>query len=256
MKTKDGRGGALKKRLDTVLVERGLTDTRAKARAVIMAGSVYVDGVRTDKAGALVVEGSNVEVRDNSLKYVSRGGLKLEAALRQFGIDPAGKVAADIGASTGGFTDCLLKSGAAKVYAVDVGYGQLDWKLRNDPRVIVKEKLNARYIKPDDIGEPVDIVVIDVSFISLKMIIPPALALLKPGGVLVALIKPQFEVGKGEVGKGGIVRDETKHREVVDKITEFVKSLGLGVLGVIPSPIEGAEGNKEFLIAAVKGRDG
>ena len=245
----------VKKRLDTVLVERGLAETRAKARAVIMAGDVYVDGVKTDKAGALVKEGSEVAVRDTSLKYVSRGGLKLEAALKEFGIDPAGKTAVDIGASTGGFTDCLLKSGAEKVYAIDVGYGQLDWKLRQDPRVMVREKLNARYIKPEDIGEPADIVVIDVSFISLTMIIPPALALLKPGGVLIALIKPQFEVGKGEVGKGGIVRDESKHREVVDKITEFVKSLGVGVLGVIPSPIEGAEGNKEFLIAAVKGKD-
>jgi 23S rRNA (cytidine1920-2'-O)/16S rRNA (cytidine1409-2'-O)-methyltransferase len=255
MKRNEVRGRSSKKRLDTVLVERGLAETRARARAVIMAGSVYVDGVRTDKAGALVGEGSGVEVRDSSLKYVSRGGLKLEAALREFGIDPSGWAAADIGASTGGFTDCLLKSGAAKVYAIDVGYGQLDWKLRNDPRVIVKEKLNARYIKPDDISEPVDIAVIDVSFISLTMIIPPALALLKPGGVLAALIKPQFEVGKGEVGKGGIVRDEAKHREVVNKIREHVQSLGMGVLGVIPSPIEGAEGNKEFLIAAVKGRD-
>lgn len=255
MKRNEVRGRSSKKRLDMVLVDRGLAETRARARAVIMAGSVYVDGVRTDKAGALVGEGSGVEVRDSSLKYVSRGGLKLEAALREFGIDPSGQVAVDIGASTGGFTDCLLKSGASRVYAIDVGYGHLDWKLRNDPRVIVKEKLNARYLKPDDIAEPVDIVVIDVSFISLTMIIPPALALLKPGGVLVALIKPQFEVGKGEVGKGGIVRDETKRREVVDKITEFVKSLGVGVLGVIPSPIEGAEGNKEFLIAAVKGRD-
>jgi len=251
MKRNEGRGGS-KKRLDTVLVERGLVETRARARAVIMAGSVYVDGVRTDKAGALVGEGSGVEVRDTSLKYVSRGGLKLEGALKEFGIDPSGWVAADIGASTGGFTDCLLKSGAVKVYAIDVGYGQLDWKLRQDPRVIIKEKLNARYIKPDDISEPVDIVVIDVSFISLTLIIPPALALLKPGGVLVALIKPQFEVGKGEVGKGGIVRDEAKHREVVDKIREHVQGLGLGILGVIPSPIEGAEGNKEFLIAAVK----
>ncbi len=254
MNDKDKRG-TLKKRLDAALVERGLAETRAKARAVIMAGDVYVDGVRTDKAGALVREGSGIEVRDTSLKYVSRGGLKLEAALSSFGIDPGGRIAVDIGASTGGFTDCLLKHGAAKVYAIDVGYGQLDWKLRQDPRVIVKEKLNARYIKPEDTGEPADILVIDVSFISLTMIIPPALALLKQGGVLIALIKPQFEVGKGEVGKGGIVRDEAKHREVVDKISEFVKGLGLGVLGVITSPIEGAEGNKEFLIAALKGRD-
>lgn len=256
MNIKEGRERASgRKRLDAALVERGLVETRARARAVIMAGDVYVDGVRTDKAGALVKEGSEVAVRDTSLNYVSRGGLKLEAALKEFGIDPKGKTAIDIGASTGGFTDCLLKSGAAKVYAVDVGYGQLDWKLRQDPRVTVREKLNARYIRPEDIGEPADIVVIDVSFISLTMIIPPAIALLKPGGVLIALIKPQFEVGKGEVGKGGIVRDESKHREVVDKITEFVKCHSLGVLGVIPSPIEGAEGNKEFLIAAVRGND-
>jgi 23S rRNA (cytidine1920-2'-O)/16S rRNA (cytidine1409-2'-O)-methyltransferase len=252
MNRKGNPGAPLKMRLDTALVERGLADTRAKARALIMAGCVYVDGERTDKAGALVRENSGVEVRDSSLKYVSRGGLKLEAALKEFGIDPDGMTAVDIGASTGGFTDCLLKSGAAKVYAIDVGYGQLDWKLRQDPRVIVKEKLNARYIKPEDVGESADIVTIDVSFISLTMIIPPALALLRPGGVLVALIKPQFEVGKGEVGKGGIVRDEAKHREVVDKIREFVESRGMGVLGVIPSPIEGAEGNKEFLIGVVK----
>ena len=252
---KTDKRAPLKKRLDTVLVERGLTESRSKARAVIMAGDVYVDGVRTDKAGALVKDGQEVTLRDAALKYVSRGGLKLEAALKEFGIDPSGGTAVDIGASTGGFTDCLLKHGAEKVYAIDVGYGQLDWKLRNDPRVVVREKLNARYIKPADIAEPADIAVIDVSFISLTMIIPPALALIKPGGLLIALIKPQFEVGKGEVGKGGIVRDESKHREVVDRITEFVKGLGVGVLGVIPSPIEGAEGNKEFLIAAVKGRD-
>lgn len=256
MNAKEGRERASgKKRLDAVLVERGLVETRARARAVIMAGDVYVDGVRTDKAGALVKEGSEIAVKDTSLKYVSRGGIKLEAALKEFRIDPEGEIAVDIGASTGGFADCLLRSGAAKVYAVDVGYGQLDWKLRQDPRVIIREKLNARYIKPEDIGEPADIVVIDVSFISLTMIIPPVLALLNSGGVLIALIKPQFEVGKGEVGKGGIVRDEAKHGEVIDKITEFVKSLGVSVLGVIQSPIEGAEGNKEFLIAAVKGNE-
>lgn len=256
MKSSDDRRGTLKKRLDTLLVERGLAETRARARAFIMAGDVFVDGVRTDKAGVLVREDSEIKVRDASPKYVSRGGLKLEAALREFGIDPEGLVAADIGASTGGFTDCLLRSGAAKVYAVDVGYGQLDWKLRRDPRVVMREKLNARYIRPEDIGETADIVVIDVSFISLTMIILPALALLKPDGVLIALIKPQFEVGKGEVGKGGIVRDESKHRKVVDRISEFIKSLGLGVMGVIPSPIEGAQGNKEFLIAAVKSSGG
>ncbi len=241
-----------RKRLDNVLVERGLVETRARARALIMAGDVYVDGERVDKAGALVREGSRVTVKDTSLKYVSRGGLKLEAALESFGVDVSGAIAVDIGSSTGGFTDCLLQAGASRVYAVDVGYGQLDWKLRQDQRVIVMEKINARYLKPEDIGEPADIAVIDVSFISLTMIIPPTVNILKPGGVLIALIKPQFEVGKGEVGKGGIVRDEAKHREVVDKITDFVKESGFEVRGVIPSPILGAEGNKEFLIAAVK----
>lgn len=248
----DGRGSG-RKRLDVVLVERGLVETRAGARALIMAGEVYVDGVRVDKAGALVGEGAGITVKE-PLRYVSRGALKLEAALGAFGIDVSGLTAVDIGSSTGGFTDCLLQAGASKVYAVDVGYGQLDWKLRNDPRVVVKERVNARYLKPGDIGESPDIAVIDVSFISLKMIIPPAVKVLKPGGILIALIKPQFEVGKGKVGKGGIVRDEAKHREVVDKITEFVKAEGLRVTGVIPSPILGAEGNKEFLIAAEKAR--
>ena len=241
-----------KSRLDTLLVERGLAETRAKARSLIMSGNVYVGGERVDKAGAPVSDGADISVKESALRYVSRGGVKLEAALESFKIDAAGKTALDVGSSTGGFTDCLLQSGATKVYAVDVGYGQLDWKLRNAPRVVVREKLNARYLKLDDIGERVDIVVADVSFISLTMIIPPAAGVLKPGGVLIALIKPQFEVGKGEVGKGGIVRDEEKHREVVEKIEDFVKGLGFEVKGVIPSPILGAEGNKEFLIAAVK----
>lgn len=249
--SRDGRRGG-RMRLDNALVERGLVETRARARSLIMAGEVYVDGERVDKAGTLVREGAGITVKDTSIKYVSRGGLKLEAALKSFGIDVTGTVAVDVGSSTGGFTDCLLQAGASRVYAVDVGYGQLDWKLRQDPRVIVKEKINARYLKPEDIGELPDIAVIDVSFISLTMIIPSVVNVLKPGGILVALIKPQFEVGKGEVGKGGIVRDEAKHREVVEKITEFVKGLGLEVRGVIPSPITGAEGNKEFLIAAVK----
>ena len=247
------KGGLAKKRLDVALVERGLVDTRARAKAVIMAGTVYVAGERVDKAGALVKDDAEIVLKGETLKYVSRGGFKLEAALDAFGVDAAGKTAVDVGSSTGGFTDCLLQRGASKVYAIDAGRGQLDWKLRNDPRVVSMEKFNARYLKPEDIGgELVGIAVIDVSFISLTKIIPPAVGVLAPGGVLVALIKPQFEVGKGEVGKGGIVRDEAKRKEVVDKITNFVSGLGMDVKGVVESPITGADGNVEYLICAVK----
>jgi len=247
------KGGLAKKRLDVALVERGLVDTRARASAVIMAGTVYVAGERVDKAGALVKDDAEIVLRGETLKYVSRGGLKLEAALDAFGVDASGKTAVDVGSSTGGFTDCLLQHGASKVYAIDAGRGQLDWKLRNDPRVVSMEKFNARYLKPEDIGGgPVGVAVIDVSFISLTKIIPPAAGVLAPGGVLVALIKPQFEVGKGEVGKGGIVRDEAKRGEVVEKITAFAASLGLDVRGVMESPITGADGNVEYLICAVK----
>lgn len=250
-----GKGGGAKsgKRLDVLLVERGLVDTRARARAVIMAGSVFVAGERVDKAGALVKDDAGIVLKGETLKYVSRGGLKLEAALDAFGVDVSGKTTVDIGSSTGGFTDCLLQRGASKVYAIDAGRGQLDWKLRNDPRVVSMEKFNARYLTPEDIGgEPAGVAVIDVSFISLTKIIPPAAGVLAPGGVLIALIKPQFEVGKGEVGKGGIVRDEAKRKEVVDKITAFVSSLGLEVKGVVESPITGADGNVEYLICAVR----
>lgn len=234
-----------------LLVKKGLVSTRAKAHSLIMSGAVFIGNIRVDKAGTLVEEDSDILVKDSSLRYVSRGGVKLEAALKGFTIDAQGKVALDIGASTGGFTDCLLQHGASKVYAVDVGYGQLDWKLRNDPRVVVKEKINARYLKPEDIGEPVDICTIDVSFISLTKIIPSLLYILKPNGILIALIKPQFEAGKGEVGKGGIVRDERKHKEIVDKIIGFLEELNFKILGVIPSPILGADGNREFLAGGV-----
>ncbi len=249
------KGGAKKggKRLDVALVERGLVDTRARARAVIMAGTVYVAGERVDKAGALVKDDAGIVLKGEVLKYVSRGGFKLEAALDAFGVDVSGLTAVDVGSSTGGFTDCLLQRGASKVYAIDAGRGQLDWKLRNDPRVVSMEKFNARYLKPEDIGGgPVGVAVIDVSFISLTKIIPPAAGVLAQGGVLVALIKPQFEVGKGEVGKGGIVRDEAKRKEVVDKITTFVSDIGMDVRGVIQSPITGADGNVEYLICAEK----
>lgn len=241
-----------KQRLDILLVDRGLAPTRTRAQSLIMEGVVFVDGQKVDKSGTLVKQESNISIKDSSLKYVGRGGLKLEGALKHFEIDVRDKIALDVGASTGGFTDCLLQSGAARVYALDVGYGQLDWKLRNDERVIVMEKINARHLKCEDIPELVDIIVIDVSFISLTKIIPPVIQILKPSGVLVALIKPQFEVGKGEVGKGGIVKDEDKHKEVVEKITKFADELDLDVRGVIPSPITGAQGNKEFLISAVK----
>lgn len=243
--------GNIKERIDTLLVKRALVPTRTHARSLIMSGVVFVDGARVDKAGALVDGTSKVELKDSPLKFVSRGGIKLESALREFKIEVCDKVALDVGASTGGFTDCLLKQGAKKVYAVDVGHGQLDWKLRQDPRVIVMERVNARYLKLEDIGELVDVSTIDVSFISLMKIIPPVSQILKPGGVLIALIKPQFEVGKGEVGRGGIVRDESKHREVTSRIIRFLEELNFKILGVIPSPILGADGNKEFLVVGI-----
>jgi len=217
-----------------------------------MSGVVYVDGLLIDKAGAFVKEDSIIDVKDDHQEYVSRGGIKLEAAINQFNIDVGGKIALDIGASTGGFTDCLLQFGARKVYAVDVGYGQLDWSLRQDSRVVLLERVNARYLRPEEIGELVDISTIDVSFISLTLIVPAIHQLLKNSGVIIALIKPQFEVGKGEVGKGGIVRDGLKHRAVVEKISSFLDQFGYKVMGVIRSPILGADGNKEFLVAAIK----
>jgi 23S rRNA (cytidine1920-2'-O)/16S rRNA (cytidine1409-2'-O)-methyltransferase len=241
----------IKERIDTLLVKKALAPNRTRARSLIMSGVVFVDGIRVDKAGTFVGEDSKIELKDSALRYVSRGGIKLEAALREFEIDVNDKVALDIGASTGGFTDCLLKHGSKRVYAVDVGYGQLDWKLRQDPRVIIMERVNARYLKLEDIGELADISTIDVSFISLTKVIPSVLQILKPGGVLIALIKPQFEVGKGEVGKGGVVREESKHVEVIDKITHLLEELNFKTFGVIPSPILGADGNKEFLVGGV-----
>lgn len=237
-----------RERIDTLLVRKGLAPSRSRALSIIMSGYVFVDGARVDKAGTLVNKDSSIVVRESALKYVSRAGAKLEAAFKEFNVDVHDKVALDIGASTGGFTDCLLQLGAKTVYAVDVGYGQLDWKLRQDRRVVVKERVNARYLRPEDIGELVDVVTIDVSFISLTKVIPVVPELIKPYGTLISLIKPQFEVGKGEVGKGGIVREVSKHKEVIDKITVFLEKLNFKVLGVIPSPILGADGNKEFLV--------
>ncbi|MBA2848592.1 TlyA family RNA methyltransferase [Thermosulfuriphilus ammonigenes] len=237
-----------RQRLDKLLVQRGLFESRQKAQAAIMAGQVFVEGQRVDKAGALVPEEARVEVRGPVCPYVSRGGLKLEAAIEAFGISVAGKRALDVGASTGGFTDCLLKRGAARVYAVDVGYGQLHWRLRQDPRVVVLERTNARYLRLKDLGELVDLAVIDVSFISLTKIIPAVKKLVVPGGDIIALIKPQFEVGRGEVGRGGVVKDPQKHRKVISRLQDFFAAEGLEDKGLIPSPILGPKGNREFLI--------
>jgi len=237
-----------KDRLDKSLVDRGLAETRTKAQAMIMAGQVLIDNQRIDKPGQLIDVDAAIRIKGDRLRYVSRGGLKLEAALDSFGIDPSGKTCIDIGASTGGFTDCLLQRGACCVWAVDVGHNQLAWQIRQDPRVIVIEGQNARDLEPDQFESPFDLATIDVSFISLSKVLPAVAATLKPGADIIALIKPQFEVGKGEVGKGGIVKDLDKHRRVIQEISSFAESLGLDISGVIESPILGAEGNKEFLM--------
>jgi 23S rRNA (cytidine1920-2'-O)/16S rRNA (cytidine1409-2'-O)-methyltransferase len=235
-------------RLDQLMVEKGLAESREKAKAIIMAGEVMVDGAREDKPGHTFHEESKITIKTQPMPYVSRGGLKLEAAIRHFNIDVKGLVMLDTGASTGGFTDCLLQHGAKSVIAVDVGYGQMHWRLRNDPRVTVIEKTNARNLTSEDINERPDAAVIDVSFISLKLIIPPVSALLHENTFIIALIKPQFEAGKGEVGKGGVVRDEETHNRIIADISDFCKKQGLTPVGVIPSPILGPKGNKEFLI--------
>ncbi|MGE5547863.1 MAG: TlyA family RNA methyltransferase [Solirubrobacterales bacterium] len=238
-----------KRRVDQLLVERGLVDSRARAQALVMAGLVLSDGKRVDKPGTQLPEDAPLELKGQDHPWVSRGGLKLVEALDRFSIDPAGKVAVDVGASTGGFTDVLLTRGAAKVYAVDVGHGQLAWKLRTDPRVVVMERTNARYLSPETIPDPVEMVVCDASFIGLETVLPAALDLARPGAVLVALIKPQFEVGKGRVGKGGVVREPELHAEVCERISAWLASRpGWTVIGLCESPITGPEGNKEFLI--------
>ncbi len=237
----------IKKRLDVLLVERGYADTRTKAQAVIMSGLVYVDGQKADKSGVSYDENAEIEVRTGSCPYVSRGGLKLEKALRDFGVDPTGYVCSDSGASTGGFTDCLLQQGASKVFAIDVGYGQLDWKIRSDPRVVVMERTNVRYVTPEDLGEPLDLSVIDVSFISLRIVLPVIKTFLKPTGQVLCLIKPQFEAGKEKVGKKGVVRDPAIHKEVLDGFVELTKQTGFTILGLTFSPVKGPEGNIEFL---------
>jgi 23S rRNA (cytidine1920-2'-O)/16S rRNA (cytidine1409-2'-O)-methyltransferase len=243
----------VKKRLDVVLVERGLVESRAKAQALIMAGKVFSGERKLDKAGLPVAPGMDIEVRGEPHPWVSRGGVKLAHALAHFGLSLAGRVVLDVGASTGGFTDVALQGGAAKVYAVDVGRGQLHWKLRTDPRVVVLESTNARTLSAAEIPEPVDAIVTDASFIGLEVILPAPLALAAPGCVLVALIKPQFEVGPGRVGKGGIVRDPALWTETCERIEAFVAGRpGWRVLGITQSPIEGRDGNREFLIAAIR----
>jgi 23S rRNA (cytidine1920-2'-O)/16S rRNA (cytidine1409-2'-O)-methyltransferase len=241
-----------KVRLDQALVERGLAETRASAQRLVMAGLVFSGERRLDKPGHSISAEAPLEVRGQPHPYVSRGGLKLEKAFDHFAIPVAGRIALDVGASTGGFTDCLLQRGAAKVYAVDVGTNQLAWKLRGDPRVVSMEKTNIRRVTRAEVPEPIDLIVCDASFIGLRTALPAALALAAPGAHLVALIKPQFEVGKGRVGKGGIVRDPALHAEVCRMISDWLSmQSGWRVLGLIDSPIEGAEGNREFLIAAV-----
>jgi 23S rRNA (cytidine1920-2'-O)/16S rRNA (cytidine1409-2'-O)-methyltransferase len=240
-----------KQRLDVALVERGIVETRAKAQSLIMARRILVNGQHIDKAGANVVADDELAIEALEHPWVGRGGMKLAHALREFAIAVDGKTCADIGASTGGFTDVLLQNGAAKVYAIDVGYGQLDQSIREHPRVVSREKVNARYLDETSFGEPIEFVCIDVSFISLKLILPAVARFLR--GELVALIKPQFEVGKADVGKGGIVRDEAKRTAAVDAVVAFARESGFDVKGLIESPIKGAEGNVEFLMHAVAG---
>jgi len=238
----------MKARLDRIMTERGLAPSRHKAQALILAGRVYVNGIKAEKPGCGVDAASDITVRGDDCPYVSRGGLKLAKGLSHFGIKPAGYVCADIGASTGGFTDCLLQNGAARVYAVDVGYGQLAWRLRQDGRVVVMERTNARHLRTGDLPGDLDLAVIDAAFISLRLLLPPLLQFFPPGrAAILCLVKPQFEVGRDKIGKGGVVRDPALHQEVVAGVTTFAESLGLTPRGVTESPILGPKGNKEFI---------
>ena len=238
----------MKERLDILIVNKGLAASREKAKAIIMSGIVYVDGQKEDKAGSMFEETANIEVRGATLKYVSRGGLKLEKAMTHFGVQLKDKICMDVGSSTGGFTDCMLQNGAVKVYAVDVGHGQLDWKLRNDPRVVCMEKTNIRYVTPEDITDRINFSSIDVSFISLTKVLGPVKALLADDGQIVCLIKPQFEAGREKVGKKGVVREKSTHLEVIVKVIEFAVSIGFEILNLEYSPIKGPEGNIEYLL--------
>ena len=238
----------MKERLDVLLVKRGLAPSREKAKAVIMSGEVFVSGQREDKAGTLFDVNAAIEVRTQALRYVSRGGLKLEKAMKCFDVSVEGKVCMDVGASTGGFTDCMLQNGAVKVYAVDVGHGQLDWKLRQDSRVVCMERTNIRYVLPEQVEEAPQVVSIDVSFISLEKVLPPVKNLMAADGQAVCLIKPQFEAGREKVGKKGVVRDKAVHREVIERVASFAGSIGFGLLNLTYSPVKGPEGNIEYLL--------
>ncbi|MBS6176828.1 TlyA family RNA methyltransferase [Emergencia timonensis] len=242
----------LKERLDVLLVKRGIYQSRERAKASIMAGIVFVDGQKSDKAGNMVDTEAEIFVKENICPYVSRGGLKLEKSIREFDLNMQDKVCMDIGASTGGFTDCMLQNGAVKVYAIDVGYGQLDWKLRTDDRVVNMEKCNVRYLDTDLIAEPIDFISIDVSFISLKLIFPVAAKVLAEDGEIVCLVKPQFEAGREQVGKKGIVRDRKVHEEVIQNVIEYARENGLYPQGLTFSPVTGAKGNIEYLLALSK----
>ncbi len=245
-----------KERLDVLLVQQGLANSRELAKAYIMAGNVYVDGQKEDKAGTKVAVTAKLEVKGNQMKYVSRGGYKLEKAMDVFGIRLDGKICLDIGASTGGFTDCMLQNGASKIYAIDVGYGQFAWKLRNDERVVCLEKTNVRYVTHEQVPDEGDFASIDVSFISLTKVLPAVLGVLGEKGQMVCLIKPQFEAGREKVGKKGVVRDSSVHREVIEMIVEYVRTQSLGILGLDFSPIKGPEGNIEYLIYLDKSQSG
>ena len=238
----------MKERLDVLLVNRNLAESREKAKAIIMSGIVYVDGQKEDKAGPMFEDTVSVEVRGHTLAYVSRGGLKLEKAMTHFGVTLNGKICMDVGASTGGFTDCMLQNGAVKVYSVDVGHGQLAWKLRNDERVVCMEKTNIRYVTPEDIPDRIQFASIDVSFISLTKVLGPVKELLTEDGQIVCLIKPQFEAGREKVGKKGVVREKSTHLEVIESVIAFAKSIGFGILNLEFSPIKGPEGNIEYLL--------
>ncbi len=246
----------MKERLDVLLVNRGLAPSREKAKAMIMEGNVFVENQREDKAGSSFDVNANIEIKGNTLKYVSRGGLKLEKAMTHFGIELTDKICMDIGASTGGFTDCMLQNGAKKVYAVDVGYGQFAWKLRQDERVVCMEKTNIRYVTPEDIADRLDFASVDVSFISLTKVLEPARNLLQDDGEMVCLIKPQFEAGREKVGKKGVVREKSVHEEVICKVIDYAVSIGFVVLNLEYSPIKGPEGNIEYLVYIKKAETG
>lgn len=246
----------MKERLDVLLVNRGFAPSREKAKAMIMEGNVFVENQREDKAGSSFDVNANIEIKGNTLKYVSRGGLKLEKAMTHFGIELTDKICMDIGASTGGFTDCMLQNGAKKVYAVDVGYGQFAWKLRQDERVICMEKTNIRYVTPEDIADRLDFASVDVSFISLTKVLEPARNLLQDDGEMVCLIKPQFEAGREKVGKKGVVREKSVHEEVICKVIDYAVSIGFVVLNLEYSPIKGPEGNIEYLVYIKKAETG